>query len=60
MHRLSPHPARLFADDFSLSLQFSNPSNRAARLLQQALNIESAWATESGLRLFLNISPTLE
>jgi len=44
-----PPTKRLFADDFSLSLQSSNPS-RAARLLQQTLNILSAWATERGFR----------
>ena len=39
--------SKLFADDFSISLQFSNP-HRATRLLLLNLNNISSWASDRG------------
>ena len=44
-----PLTQRLFADDFSISLQSSHP-HRAARLLQHTLDKISSWSSDRGYR----------
>jgi len=51
-----PLTQRLFADNYSISLRSSNP-DRAHRLLQEVLNIITAWSNSNGFR-FSSKKPT--